>query len=673
MHVPSELNNFAQSLKAERRMLIKDLLLSTLASHENLYSLYLASQSWLHPPFSLLKIPNLFTLFPTNLFHLAQMEQKHQQPQHNKPNSDFNGAVLLHISNPNVYIWNTMIRGYCKALNPVMGILCFREMIREGVEMDERSFLFAMKGFDQVSGYREGGLVHCQIRKLGFSSSVLVQNGLISFYANGGFLNCARQVFDESSSRDVVTWTAMIDGFVQRNAPDEALKLFDLMVCSEVRPNEVTMITLLSACAVKGDLNLGRRIHSYIEKLDLQCTLNLMNTMLDMYVKCGCLTTAKCIFDKMDNRDVFSWTSIVNGYAKHGELELARKYFGEMPVKNVISWNAMISGYSQNNQPKEALDLFHDMLEGGVAPIEATLVCVLSACAQAGCFNLGQWIHNHYLHQKRVEFTVSLGNALIDMYAKCGRIDVAEDLFSDMPQRDLVSWNSMIVGHADHGSAKKALNLFGKMKDEAIKPDDITFIGVLSACSHAGLVNKGRELFGEMEQIFGLKPKIEHYVCIIDLLGRVGLVEEAYDMIKGMPMEPDEAAWGALLNACRMHGNADLGKVAADMLIDLDPEDSGTYVILANLCARERRWGDVSQVRSMMREKGIRKTPGRSCIEVDGKFFEFLASGDSHPQSEDVYRILDEIFALSKLEEDLAGSLKSINYFDNVNTLLVNG
>lgn len=581
--------------------------------------------------------------------------------------------VFDQISNPNVYIWNTMIRGYCKALNPVMGISCFREMIREGVEMDERSFLFAMKGFDQVSGFREGGLVHCQIRKLGFSSSVLVQNGLISFYADGGSLSCARQVFDESSSRDVVTWTAMIDGYVQRNAPDEALRVFDLMVCSEVRPNEVTMIALLSACTVKGDLNLGRRIHSYIEKLDLHCTLNLMNAMLDMYVKCGCLTTAKCIFDKMDNRDVFSWTSMVNGYAKHGELELARKYFGEIPVKNVISWNAMISGYSQNNQPKEALDLFHDMLEGGIAPIEATLVCVLSACAQAGCFGLGEWIHNHYLHQKRVEFTVSLGNALIGMYAKCGRIDMAEELFGDMPQRDLVSWNSMIVGHADHGSAKKALNLFEEMKDEAIKPDDITFIGVLSACSHAGLVTRGRELFGEMEQIFGLKPKIEHYVCMIDLLGRVGLVEEAYDMIKGMPMEPDEAAWGALLNACRMHGNADLGKHAADMLIDLDPEDSGTYVILANLCARERRWGDVSQVRNMMREKGIRKTPGRSCIEMDGKFFEFLASDDSHPQSEDVYRILDEIFALSKLEEDLACALKSINYFENVNTLLVNG
>ncbi|KMT11403.1 hypothetical protein BVRB_5g107310 [Beta vulgaris subsp. vulgaris] len=568
---------------------------------------------------------------------------------------DMNYARLVfdHIPNPNVYTWNTMIRGYSNAKNPLMGLSIFRKMVKEGVEMDGRSFVFTLKVFGQVSGFREGRAVHCSILKVGFEASVLVQNGLLHYYADGGFLVCARQVFDECAIRDVVTWTAMIDGYVQRDDPDDALRLFDVMLCSEIVPNEVTMIALLSACALKGDLNLGRRIHRCIEKFNVTYTSNLMNAMLDMYVKCGCLMSARRIFEDMKYRDVFSWTSMVNGYAKHGELEMARKYFDEMPTKNVVSWNAMIAGYSQNSQPQNALNLFQDMLKGGVIPIEATLVPVLSACAQSGCLDMGQRIFHHYVHQKRVELGESLGNAFIDVYGKCGRIDMAEKLFNEMPKRDLVSWNSMIVGYADHGNANKALILFERMIDQGFKPDHITFVGILSACGHAGLVAKGREHFAGMQQNFGLEPKAEHYVCMIDLLGRVGLIEEAYDMIQKMPMEPDEAAWGALLNACRMHGNADIGKFAAYKLIDLNPEDSGAYVLLANLCAKERRWGEVRIVRSMMREKGIRKTRGHSFIEVEGDFHEFSAGDDAHPRSKDIYKILEDIYVTENLEEDV--------------------
>uniref|UniRef100_A0A803LTS2 Uncharacterized protein n=1 Tax=Chenopodium quinoa TaxID=63459 RepID=A0A803LTS2_CHEQI len=565
---------------------------------------------------------------------------------------DMNYARLIfdHISNPNVYIWNTMIRGYSRAKNPLMGLSIFRKMVRDGVEMDGRSFVFALKAFGLFSGFERVG----------------------QFIV--GYVNCARQVFDDCPVKDVVTWTAMIDGYVQRDSPDEALRVFDLMVCGgETVPNEVTMITLLSACALKGDLDLGRRMHCYIEKYDVKYTLNLMNALLDMYVKCGCLMTARRIFEEMECRDVFSWTSMVNGFAKQGELDMARKYFDEMPVKNVVSWNAMIAGYSQNNKPEDALDLFQGMVKGGLVPIEeATLVPVLSACAQSGCLDLGQWIHHHYIHQKRIEFGVSVGNALIDMYAKCGRIDMAEELFHEMPKRDLVSWNSLIIGYADHGNANMALMLFERMKDQCIKPDHITFIGILSACSHAGLVAKGREHFAGMQHKFGLEPKAEHYACMIDLLGRVGLIGEAYDMIRKMPMEPDEAAWGALLNACRMHGYADLGKFAADKLIDLNPEDSGTYVLLANLCATEKRWGEVRNVRSMMRGKGIRKTPGHSFIEVDGDFHEFSAADDSHPRSKEIYKLLKDIFVITNLEEDVVCSNQSIDCLQREDYLFLN-
>ncbi|XP_057977151.1 pentatricopeptide repeat-containing protein At2g22410, mitochondrial-like [Malania oleifera] len=565
---------------------------------------------------------------------------------------DIRHAHLLftQIEEPNVYMWNTLIRGYCKAKIPVMGFSVFRQMVRECVDMDKRSFVFALKACERFPRILEGESIHSKIYKVGFVCHLLVQNGLIHFYAESGCLSSARRVFDESSARDVVSWTAMIDGYVQKSSSDEAMKLFDLMVLSDVEPNEVTMITVLSACSQKRDLNLGKSMHEYVENNNVNCSLNLMNAMLDMYVKCGCLSTAREIFDKMDTKDAFSWTSMINGYAKHGELVIARDFFDKMPERNVVSWNAMIAGYSQNNQPKEALELFHDMVEAGLVPIESTLVCVLSACAQSGCLDLGRWIHHYYVNQKQIQLSVILANAFIDMYAKCGSIDAAAEVFYVMPKKDLVSWNAMIIGYAAHGHTEEALALFEQMKNVGIKPDDITFVGILSACSHGGLVIDGQEYFACMTRIFGLQPKVEHYACMIDLLGRNGLLEEAYELVTNMPMEPDEAAWGALLNACRMHGNVELGKLAANKLQNLDPQDSGIYVLLATICANQRRWDDVRMVRSVMRERGIKKTPGRSFIELEGEFHEFGAADKLHPESGEIYKVLNDLILLSKLE-----------------------
>ncbi|OVA01675.1 Pentatricopeptide repeat [Macleaya cordata] len=517
--------------------------------------------------------------------------------------------------------------------------------------MDNRTFVFALKGCEQLVGVFEGEEIHCQIYKLGFDLNLLILNGLIHFYLKHGSLVSACYLFDTSSVKDVVSWTTMIDGYAQKNLPEEALKLFYSMLSSNVEPNEVTMITVLSACSLMGNLSVGRLIHEYIEKSNVNRTLNLVNALMDMYVKCGCLTTAREVFDKMETRDVFSWTSMINGYAKDGDLKLARNFFDEMPERNVVSWNAMIAGYSQKDQPEEALKLFHEMEKTGIQPIEeGTLVCVLSACSQLCCLGLGRRIYQYYVYLKKVQLSVTLTNAFIDMYAKCGNIDEAAKLFNKMPKKDLVSWNSMIIGCAAHGYAKQALDLFEQMKSMGLWPDDITFVGVLSACSHGGLVVEGRKYFEDMIRVFSLEPKAEHYACMIDLLGRVGLLKEAYELIKIMPMEPDEAAWGALLNACRMHKNVKLGKLAAGRLLDLDPKDSGIYVLLANLCATGRRWDDVRMVRSMMRDRGIKKNPGCSSIEVDGESYEFLVADKSHPRSEEIYQVLDDIFLLLKLE-----------------------
>ncbi|KAF8412883.1 hypothetical protein HHK36_000855 [Tetracentron sinense] len=565
---------------------------------------------------------------------------------------DINHArtIFSQIAEPNIYIWNTMIRGYCRAKIPKLGFLLFGRMVQEEVEMDNRTFVFALKACEHFLGVVEGEEIHCRTCKAGFISDLLVQNGLMHFYVKHGSLISARHLFDSISVRDVVSWTTMIDGYAQKSIPNEALKLFDLMLSSGVEPNDVTMITVLSACSQMGVLSLGRSIHDFMEKKNVNCSLNLLNSLVDMYVKCGCLATARKIFDKMEFRDAFSWTSMINGYAKNGELAFARHLFDEMPERNVVSWNAMIAGYSQNNQPREALELFHDMEEAHVVPIEATLVCVLSACAQLGCLDLGRWIHHYYIKQKRIQLSVILANAFIDMYAKCGSIDDAVNLFDQMIEKDLVSWNSMIVGYAVHGCAEQAVSLFEQMKSVGLGPDDITFVGVLSACSHGGLVIQGQEYFKNMRRVFNVEPKVEHYACMIDLLGRVGLLEEASDLIKRMPMEPDEAVWGALLNGCRMHGNVELGKLVADKLLHLDPKDSGIYALLANTCATRRRWEDVRMVRSMMRTRGIKKTPGCSSIEVEGESHEFLVADLSHQRIEEIYKVLDEIFLLSKME-----------------------
>ncbi|KAJ0681420.1 putative tetratricopeptide-like helical domain superfamily [Helianthus annuus] len=550
--------------------------------------------------------------------------------------------------NPNVYMWNIMIRGYLKSHLYVKGLSLFRLMVRKCVELDRRSFVFGLKACE---GLGVGESVHCLIWKVGFCWDLVVRNGLVHFYGERGRLGCARKVFDESPERDVVCWTSLINGYVKQGMSDEGLRVFELMKGSGVEPNEITMIAVFSACSQKGDLELGKSVHDYVKRTNVNMSLNLMNSVLDMYVKCGSLVTAREIFESMRIRDVFSWTSMINGYAKNGDLVMARKVFDEMPERNIVSWNAMIAGYSQNNKPKEALEVFYEMENAGLVPLESTLVCVLSACAQSGCLDLGQWLYSNYIMRTRIHLTVTLGNAFIDMYAKCGNIDAAVELFNKMQDKDLVSWNSMIVGFASHGHAVKALNVFKQMREMGYKPDEITFVGVLSACSHGGLLAQGRRYFKEIENNYGLKPTVEHYACMIDLLGRSGLLDEAYGLITEMPMEPDKAVWGAILNACRMHNNLDLGKLATEKLINLDPNDSGIYVLMESLCATRCEWDEVKNVRSMMRGNGVKKTPGRSSIEVEGEFHEFLVADKSHPKSENIYKVLGEIILLSRLED----------------------
>ncbi|TVU51522.1 hypothetical protein EJB05_02957, partial [Eragrostis curvula] len=564
-------------------------------------------------------------------------------------------ALLARVATPpgpNAYMLATMMRAYLRAGLPRRALALFRRVIRDRLPADARTLVFAIKAAAAASS--PGGAVHCAALKRGFlSQSVLVGNALVHLYASEAQMCNARKVFDEMPEKDVVSWTTLVDGYARGGLPDEAWRVFCRMVLAEgVQPNGVTLVAAASAVGQMGLLGLGRTVRRCVADTGVKATVNLDNALVDMFGKCGCVVSAKEVFDGMAVKDVYSWTSMVGAYAKCGDLESAARMFEVMPTRNVVSWSCIIAGYSRANQADEAVRLFSDMVAAGVEPIDATLVSVLSACAQLGCLDLGRWIYDKYIVSNKVRLTVNLGNAFIDMFAKCGDVGGAARLFGDMEERNLVSWNSMITALAAHGQSDEALHFLKKFKGTGIVPDEITYTGVLSACGHSGLVPEGRYHFKEMKNVYGIEPRAEHYACMIDLLGKVGLLEEAFEVARSMPKGADEAGWGALLNACRMHGNIEIAECAADKLVGLDPSDSGIYVLMSQIYASKSKWDQVKKLRTIMRERGVKKNPGCSSIEVDGKFQEFVVADVSHACSEDIYAALKNIYLHLKSEDD---------------------
>lgn len=435
---------------------------------------------------------------------------------------------------------------------------------------------------------------------------------LITGYASRGQVEEARRLFDDMPMRDVVSWNAMISGCTQSGRFDEALEFFREMVKENVKPSESSFVTALSACAQLGNLESGNWVRSCIEDSGLGLSLPLVNALVDMYAKCGDLDAARGLFDGLNER-------------------------------NVVSWNVMIGGYTNMSNYKEALALFRTMLRSDLEPNDVTLLAALPACAHLGALNLGKWIHA-YIDKKFHTYTnYSLWTSLIDMYAKCGNIGAAKQVFDGMKFRSMASWNAMISGLAVHGHSSMAFEVFSNMVDKGFEPDDITFVAVLSACNHAGLLDLGRQYFSSMVQDYNISPKLQHYGIMIDLLGRAGLFDEAETLIKNMEMKPDGAIWGSLLGACRVHKRVELGEVVVERLFELEPENPGPYVLLSNIYAEASRWDDVARIRTKLHDKGMKKVPGCTSIEVDNVVHEFLVGDKVHPLSKDIYRMLNEI------------------------------
>ncbi|CAI0431933.1 unnamed protein product [Linum tenue] len=387
----------------------------------------------------------------------------------------------------------------------------------------------------------------------------------------------------------------MIDGYVRNGSPGEGLECFLLMRSMGVKADEVTVVSALSAAGSLCYAWIGKWLHGF-------------------YVESGRVRW-----------DVFVGSALVDMYMKCGHSDDARQVFDEMPTRNVVSWSCLVAGYVQLGRCKEALLIFQDMLTDNLRPNSKTLTSVLTACAQLGALDQGKWVHA-YIDRNLIELNSILGTALIDMYVKCGCINEACFVFDKLPSKGLYTWTAMINGLAMNGDALGSLSFFSRMMCSGVQPNKVTFLGALSACSHGGLVEEGRKLFDEMRDKYHLDPDVDHYGCMVDLLGRAGYLEEAVKLIEEMPMEPSPSIWGALLGACVIHKNLELGEYIGNQLVNLQPDHSGWYSLLANVHLEHRKWDKAASVRKSMKMKGIDKIPGVSWIEVNGLIRDFVTS-----------------------------------------------
>ncbi|XVE79923.1 hypothetical protein DITRI_Ditri14bG0096200 [Diplodiscus trichospermus] len=477
---------------------------------------------------------------------------------------------------------------------------------------------------------------------------------IISLFAvsSNADLSHAYKLFLSLQHRTTFIWNTIIRVFVEKNENAIALSLYKNMLHSSFLPNNYTFSFVLRACAENSSMGLAS--HSLAIKLGWESYDFVLNGLIHMYARWNSMDAARQLFDASTDRDVIAWTALINGYVKCGQVEFARGLFDQMPQRNPVSWSAMISGYVQMGMFREALELVNNMQLSGLRPVHAAIVGALTACAFLGALDHGRWIHA-YVDRNRMELDRVLGTALIDMYAKCGCIEMAYTVFDKMPYKDVFAFTSLISGLANHGRSSSAIELFVRMQSEGVLPNEVTFICVLSACSRMGLVDEGLRIFNCMSKVYGIEPGVQHYGCLVDLLGRAGLLEEAKKIVRDMPMEPDSYVLGALLNSCRVHGDVELGKETVESLVERGLDHGGVHVLLSNMYASSNRWDWVVKVRKDMGAKKVTKVPGCSLIEIDGRVCEFIAGDMSYLLIEEVMLFLlgiDNHLKFFRLDDD---------------------
>ncbi|KAK1360172.1 Pentatricopeptide repeat-containing protein [Heracleum sosnowskyi] len=458
-----------------------------------------------------------------------------------------------------------------------------------------------------------GRQLHARICLIGLGYDIKLATKLVNFYSTCDSLKNAHYLFDRIPKGNIFLWNVLIRGYAWNGPYQAAISLYYQMVDFGLVPDNFTYPFVLKACAALSDIKVGRDIHENAIRSGWETDFFVGAALIDMYAKCGYVDSSREVFDKI-------------------------------VVRDVVLWNSMLAAYSQNGHPEECLTLCGEMALMGLRPTDATLVTSISAAADIAALPKGRELHG-FSWRQGYGSQDKVNTALVDMYAKSGSLMVARNLFERLKEKRIVSWNAMITGYAMHGHASEALYLFEQMIQVA-RPDHITFVGVLSACNHGGLLEEGRNFFESMKKDYRIEPTVQHYTCMIDLLGHCGRLDEAYNLIMKMRMLPDSGVWGALLNSSKIHGNMEMGELALERLIELEPDDSGNYVILSNLYAQAGKWEGVAKLRKLMTDRGLKKSIACSWIEVKNKVHAFLSGDTSHPMADEIYEELEKLGAL---------------------------
>lgn len=507
-------------------------------------------------------------------------------------------------------LWNTMISGFSRNSWFEDSIRVFVDMLDVGLPFDSTTLAAVLTAVAELQEYRLGTSIQCLASKKGLHSDVYVLTGLISLYSKCGKSDKGRLLFDEIDQPDLISYNAMISGYTFNHETGLAVTLFRELLASGQGVNSSTLVGLIPVFSAFSHLQLTRSIQT-------------------LSMKIGIISQPSVS------------TALTTVYCRLNEIQYARQLFDESPEKSLASWNAMISGYTQNGLTESAISLFQEMMPQ-LSPNPVTVTSILSACAQLGALSIGKWVHG-LIKSEKLESNVYVSTALVDMYAKCGSIVEARQLFDLMAEKNVVTWNAMITGYGLHGHGNEALNLFNEMLQSGTLPTEVTFLSILYACSHSGLVREGNEIFHSMVNNYGFQPMSEHYACMVDIFGRAGQLTNALEFIERMPLEPGPAVWGALLGACMIHKNTDIAHVASERLFQLDPENVGYYVLLSNIYSTDRNFPKAASVRQVVKKRKLAKTPGCTLIEIGDQQYVFTSGDQSHPQATAIYAMLEKL------------------------------
>ncbi|CAM8902989.1 unnamed protein product [Rhodiola kirilowii] len=542
----------------------------------------------------------------------------------------------------NVVSWTSLIGGYEHQDVPMEAIDLFFRMLDAGERPNSVTMVNVISTCGKLRDLDIGKRICTYIGEMGMKLNAVMVNAIVEMYMKCGAIEEGRLIFNDSVDRDLVLYNTLLSNYADQGMTKEVFCILDDLLARNLKPDKVTMLSVLSAAAQTSDLLVGRCSHGYAFRYALACWDNIISAIIDMYMKCGKLESASRVFELMQNKTTALWNTMISGYVRIGDVNSARRMFNKMPERNVVSWNTMIGALVQETLFQEAIELFRVMQAEDVKPDRVTLMSVALAAGQLGSLELAKWIHG-YITKKNIYCDTKLKTALVDMFGRCGGHKNAMQVFFKIERKDVSAWTAAIGSAAMVGDGEQAIELFYEMLSLGISPDAIVFVKVLTACSHGGLVKQGTEIFQTMEDVHGISPQVEHYGCLVDLYGRAGLLEDAVNLIRSMSIEPNEIVWSSFLAACRIHKNVELAVYADKQMTARNAHRPGTQVLLSNIYASAGKWTDVAQVRLQLKEKGHKKIPGLSWIEVDGELHEFISGDELHVNMMNVKLVLDEI------------------------------